>query len=95
MAVPRRGRLGNHAVGTLQTSVVLWSEAERLSRGCCTLVGLRQAQSSDGGGHKEGAAGQDRCGPGVKDRPAVQGLHRPEGPHHWLPVVELELRERP
>lgn len=35
------------------------------------LVGLRQAESSDSGGHKEGGAGQGGCGPRVEDQSAV------------------------
>ena len=41
------------------------------SAGRRTLVGLRQAESGDGGGYEEGAAADNPCGTGVKHQPAV------------------------
>lgn len=53
-------------------SVVLWGEtAWRGSAGRRTLVGLRQAESGDGGGYEEGAAADNPCGTGVKHQSAV------------------------
>lgn len=64
------------------------------SMGCLALVGLGQSQSSGKGGHEEGAASQHHCASRPEHLPTVQGLDRPEGPHHCLSILELELRER-
>lgn len=57
------------------------------------LVGLGQSNGSDNGGHKEGGAGQDHWASRPEHLPTIQGLDWPEGPHHRLSIVELELRE--
>ncbi|TNN65000.1 hypothetical protein EYF80_024739 [Liparis tanakae] len=67
----------------------------RSAAGCLALVALGQAQGRGHGGQEEGGTGHDHCASRPEHLPTVQGLDRPEGPHHPLPVLEFELRERP
>lgn len=60
-------------------------------RRCLVLVGVGQSQSCSDGSHEDGAADQDHCASGVEHLPSIQGLHRPEGPHHRLSTMELEI----
>lgn len=77
--------------GVIQNLVCSWMS--QCSMGWLALVGLGQSQGSGNGGHKEGGAGHDHRASRPEHLPAVQGLDRPEGPHHRLSIVELELRE--
>lgn len=64
------------------------------ARDASLLVDWGQCEGRGDGGHEEGGTRQDRCASRPKHQPTVQGLHRPEGPHHLLPILEFELRER-
>lgn len=63
------------------------------SVGCLSLVGAGQAQGNGDSSHQDRGTGEDGGASRAVHLAPVEGLHRPEGPHHRLPIVELELRE--
>lgn len=63
------------------------------SVGCLSLVGAGQAQGNGNSSRQDRGAGEDDRASRSVHLAAVEGLHWPEGPHHWLPIVEVDVRE--
>lgn len=64
-------------------------------RGALLLIEPGQSQGRSQCSHEEVGADQEHRTSRSIHLAAIQGLHWPEGSHHWFPVAELELRKSP
>lgn len=72
---------------------LLCSRTLQCSTGRFDLVGAGKSQGCGQGNSKNDSAGQDHCTSWPVHLSTIEGLDWPESTHHWLSIMELELRE--